>query len=499
MYPELCIPNAPNGVDFCVVIDNQIKYNEVLQREFKNKQDIRIVVSVDMMDTGVDIPEVVNLVFFKKVLSKIKFWQMIGRGTRLCTNLKSVSPSKAFFERMTNDGIRQLYNDKQGFLIFDICNVFPFFKQNVNGRIDKSDATLSLYQKIFMEKVLLYKAMSYNYASLDLADKKFCENLRNELVKEVSNLNRNYIGVIKNLEYVDRYSQVAGWINLNQQQLIEIKKYIAPNVIGVIDLETSRAFDFLCYKFASKRFNPDKDFKKTAKTLYVLASYLVNYKSEVSAVLDHLTTLQYVTSEKFMNDSTVTKVDEVRIELRDLMRYVEKEYLPPIISDFDDMIAKVGDAEEEEIDFKISIDDFKTLEEKVLFLVQENPNIKLVQQIQHMIKPSEEAIEEFKAKVIEIAKTADEYNELFSEDNNLVVFVRRSMELNPLSVNTFIEKEKSYGFNDVQIAYVKELLLFISQNGKFERTDLLREELNFNGIFNSREIGLLIRDIEECF
>ena len=146
MYPELCNPNPTNGVDYCVVIDNKIRYNEVLQREFKNKQDIRIVVSVDMMDTGVDIPEVVNLVFFKRIASKIKFWQMIGRGTRLCPELKIVSPSKAYFERQTNDTTRQLYTGKQGFLIFDICNVFPFFKLNPDGKEDKSDTVLSLYQ-----------------------------------------------------------------------------------------------------------------------------------------------------------------------------------------------------------------------------------------------------------------------------------------------------------------------------------------------------------------
>ena len=135
MYPELCIPNSPNGVDYCVVIDNKIKYNEVLQKEFKFGQRIRIVVSVDMMDTGVDIPDIVNLVFFKKVLSKIKFWQMVGRGTRICQDLKVLSPSKAYFERMTNDKSRQLYDSKQGFLIFDICNVFPFFKLNPSIRI----------------------------------------------------------------------------------------------------------------------------------------------------------------------------------------------------------------------------------------------------------------------------------------------------------------------------------------------------------------------------
>lgn len=94
LYPELCIPDAHDGVDYCVVIDNRIKFNEKLQREFKANQDIRIVVSVDMMDTGVDIPEVVNLVFFKRVLSKIKFWQMVGRGTRLCKDIKIISPKK---------------------------------------------------------------------------------------------------------------------------------------------------------------------------------------------------------------------------------------------------------------------------------------------------------------------------------------------------------------------------------------------------------------------
>lgn len=499
MYPELCISNRPNGVDFCVVIDNQIKYNEVLQREFKEKQDIRIVVSVDMMDTGVDIPEVVNLVFFKKVLSKIKFWQMIGRGTRLCSNLNTLSPSKSYFERLINDGTRQLYTDKQGFLIFDICNVFPFFKQNVNGRIDKSDSTLSLYQKIFMEKVVLYKAMTNNYAKLDISDRKFYDQIRNELINEVLKLNKNYIGVINSLKYVEKYSRVEGWINLNQQELVEIKKHIAPNIQGVIDLSTSRAFDYLCYQFASRKFHPDKDFEKKAKIIYTIASYLLTYKIDISAVRECKSTLSYVTSNEFINDSNVTKVDEIRIELRELMKYIDKKDLDPIISDFDDAILSFDDADEEKVDFKITIDDFKSLDEKVLFLIRENPNIKLVQAIQNMRKPIEQDIIEFKNKIIDIAKTAEEYNEYFSEDINLVIFVRKNIELNPLSVDNFINKEKQYGFNENQISYIKELLLFISQNGKFERTDLLREELNFNGIFNSQEIGLLIRDLEEIF
>ena len=56
-----------------------------------------IAVSVDMLDTGIDVPEVLNLVFFKRVYSVIKFWQMIGRGTRVCKDFNVFSPSKEFF------------------------------------------------------------------------------------------------------------------------------------------------------------------------------------------------------------------------------------------------------------------------------------------------------------------------------------------------------------------------------------------------------------------
>lgn len=497
LYPELCLPNNPNGIDYCVVIDNKIKYNEVLQREFKNKQDIRIVVSVDMMDTGVDIPEVVNLVFFKKVLSKIKFWQMIGRGTRLCPDLKVISPSKAYFERMTNDKSRQLYESKQGFLIFDICNVFPFFKMNPDGKADNSDQALSLNQKIFMQKVILFKTMQSNYAKLDIDDKKFYDSLRFELIDEIKNLNRNYIGVHSNLEYVEKYSNPVSWMNFSQQNLTEIKKHIAPNVQGSIDWEAAKAFDYLCYKFASMKFNQNADFKKVAKTVYALGKYLIDFKGHIAEVAEHINTLNYVTSNDFINKSTVVTVEKIRKELRELMRYIDPNSFKPIISDFDDEINSFEDAVEDEVNFQVTVDDFKTLDEKALFLIQTSPNIKLVYQVQNLIKPTEEAIKEFKSEIIKLAKTADEYNQLFKEDSDLVVFVRKNLEMNPIAVEDFIQCEKSKGFDEMQIKYLKELLIFISQNGKFERKDLLREELNFNGIFNNIQINKLITDIEE--
>ena len=500
MFPDKCLPNNPNGVDYCVVIDNQIKYNEVLQREFKEKQSIRIVVSVDMMDTGVDIPEVVNLVFFKKVLSKIKFWQMIGRGTRLCEGLKVLSPSKAYFERMTNESSRQLYSSKQGFLIFDICNVFPFFKLHPDGKADKSDAVLSLYQKIFLQKASLYRAMLAHYAALDTDDRKFCEALRNDLIKEVSGMNTNYIGVHSNLKYVHKYSELSGWVNFAQTELAEIKQYIAPNIMGVIDLESARAFDYLCYRFATTRFYPNKDFKKVANTIYLLATYLLNVKIHIGEVVSHQETLAYVASDEFIHTSDVTKVDSVREELRELMRFIDPKDFEPIVTDFKDEISSFGDAVEDEVDFHVTIDDFKSLAEKTLFFIQTNLDEPLVKEVQHMQKPTKKSLAKFKEKVISIAKTAEEYNELFPKDEDLVIFVRKNLEFNPVIVQSFLNYLGSIGFNEDQTNYAHELLIFISENGYFDPHDLLRAELLTSpDLFDSEKIKTLLDELNKLF
>jgi hypothetical protein len=98
------------------VIDFQVTYAQSLIDDFgKMSKAPHIAISVDMLDTGIDIPEVVNLVFFKIVRSKTKFWQMVGRGTRLSPDL--FGPGR----------------DKEFFYIFDYCDNLAFFGQNAAG------------------------------------------------------------------------------------------------------------------------------------------------------------------------------------------------------------------------------------------------------------------------------------------------------------------------------------------------------------------------------
>ncbi|PBH92919.1 DEAD/DEAH box helicase, partial [Clostridioides difficile] len=122
------------GGNFVKAVDYSINYVDSIIDDFSDKNKLpQIAVSVDMLDTGIDIPEILNLVFFKKVRSKTKFWQMIGRGTRLCPDLLGVDM------------------DKERFLIFDFCNNFEFFKFNPKGFEGNKAETLT--EKLFNIKV----------------------------------------------------------------------------------------------------------------------------------------------------------------------------------------------------------------------------------------------------------------------------------------------------------------------------------------------------------
>lgn len=118
------------------IIHSEISHVDSLMDDFKNpSRDPQIAISVDMLDTGIDVPEILNLVFFKTIKSKTKFWQMIGRGTRLCPNV---------FE----EG-----KDKNSFKIFDFCQNFTYF--GVNSKGVKTSNTKSLKQRLFLKRAKL--------------------------------------------------------------------------------------------------------------------------------------------------------------------------------------------------------------------------------------------------------------------------------------------------------------------------------------------------------
>lgn len=129
MYPQY-------GGQFCRVIDHYDVRAEQLIDDFKDpKNALTVAISVDMLDTGIDVPEVVNLVFAKPVKSYVKFWQMIGRGTRLCADLNGPG------------------QDKTKFHIFDHWGNFAYFEESY--REANPVVSKSLLQKLFETRMQL--------------------------------------------------------------------------------------------------------------------------------------------------------------------------------------------------------------------------------------------------------------------------------------------------------------------------------------------------------
>ena len=175
-YPHL------NG--YAKVIDNRLNYAQSAIDEFSDPKKLpQIAISVDMLDTGIDVPEVLNLVFFKKVLSKAKFWQMIGRGTRLCPGLL--------------DG-----EDKKKFYIFDFCGNFEFFRMN------KGNATpnmIAVQGAIFgLQFEIAYKLQDMQFQTEEL--KAFRTSLVEHMADQVQELNRDNFAVKQHLKYVELYA-----------------------------------------------------------------------------------------------------------------------------------------------------------------------------------------------------------------------------------------------------------------------------------------------------
>jgi len=184
----------------------------------------QIAISVDMLDTGIDVPEVLNLVFFKKVMSKAKFWQMIGRGTR------------------RSDGLLA-GKDKDKFYIFDFCGNFEFFRMN-NGKPTANQ--VALQSAIFNLKFqIAYKLQDIDYQTKELIE--FRQSLVEDMVGKVWELNKDNFAVRQHLRYVEKYASPENYNALTYENTLQVAEELVPIIIPDDDQASAVRFDALMY------------------------------------------------------------------------------------------------------------------------------------------------------------------------------------------------------------------------------------------------------------
>lgn len=285
-------------------------YAQTIIDEFKNPdKELRVAVSVDMMDTGVDVPECVNLVFFKKVRSKTKFWQMIGRGTRLAPDMECI------------DLIDGEYSGKRRFLIFDYCSNFEFFQTNPNGIEGKDAKTLS--ESIFEKKIKLIAALQ-DGAYADDSYQEWRKQLVTECHGQVAALNSDLISVKLKREYVEKYSKPEAFNALSEGDKGELIKHIAP-LVSVDDTdEYAKRFDNFMYGLMLAQMEALPGYKKAKRQLCGVASALEK-KGTVPQVKAKMPQISAINTDEFWNSNDILLLEKTRKELRDLMKFlVEK-------------------------------------------------------------------------------------------------------------------------------------------------------------------------------
>lgn len=297
IYPNL-------GADFCRVIDNYEKYSSDLIDKFADaEKQPQIAVSVDMLDTGIDVPEIVNLVFFKPIHSKIKFWQMIGRGTRLCENL-------------FGEG-----RDKEEFLIFDFYRNFEYFEMNPEGaKPTKSQSIVSLLFNLRTD--IKFALQDGAYQSKE-ESKAFHDNLADILHKQVAELNRNRIDVRLQLRAVETYAMPESMTCLSLGDVAAMKGNISPLFKNATTDTSALKFDALVLKSQLALVDETVNSTSSERKIMDIAGYLKEKKASIPQVMAKMDVLNEVLSAHFWESKSLGSLERIRRELRELIQYLD--------------------------------------------------------------------------------------------------------------------------------------------------------------------------------
>ncbi|GLI14411.1 Helicase conserved C-terminal domain-containing protein [Methanosarcina thermophila] len=316
--------------EFARVITFKTEYAQNLIDNFSIKEKSpHIAISVDMLDAGIDVPEIVNLVFFKLVRSRTKFWQMIGRGTRLCPDL--FGPGK----------------DKKFFYLFDYCQNLEFFNQNT----ETTEGSLgdSLSTRLFKSRLELLSELDkrleaeikggaetpeiYGEPKTE-AEVRFL--IAETLHDEITSMNLDNFIVRPKRRLVEKYSKPEAWIKLSSEDLSELSHEVAglPSELQP-EAEEAKRFDLLILNLQLALLRAEPGFERLRDKVRNIAG-LLEEKSTIPMVRDQMALILDVQTDEWWENVTTPMLEILRRRLRDLVKLIDKHQRKPIYTDFED-------------------------------------------------------------------------------------------------------------------------------------------------------------------
>lgn len=458
LYPQL-------GDDYCVLIDNQVKYGENLIDIFstadeQTQRHIRIVVSVDMMDTGIDVPDCLNLVFFKQVRSKIKFNQMIGRGTRLCPDV--FGPGR----------------DKTEFIIFDWCGNFEFFDMNPQGAEPMHSETLN--ERLFNTRLDLAVILQDAQYQTEEFTRTLCEQLKDILHAQVCTLKLNHISVRKEMERVDKYRKRESWQFISPVEAQGLRKHIAPLIFLDDSDFAAKKFDMLCLLEQLSLVDPTVDGNKPMQKICTVAE-LLEHKASIPQISLMLPTIREVQSPLFWEAVRANalygldNIERIRVQLRELVQYIIGSQRETFEINLTDVITDQGEAQP-----FITPSSYKR---RVLDYLDENTDNPVLQKIYRMEQLRETDIRELERIFWQELGTKEEYTQAYQSQEryrlwggHIAAFLRSVIGIDRnLAREKYIALIQGEPLTPEQEEYLNDILDYVCQNGDITRETMAEE------------------------
>ena len=435
----------PHLPGYAKVIDNYMTYAQSAIDEFSDPKKLpQIAISVDMLDTGIDVPEVLNLVFFKKVMSKAKFWQMIGRGTRLCPGLM--------------DG-----KDKEKFYIFDLCGNFEFFRMN-KGKATANQ--MALQSAIFYLKAqIVYKLQDLAYQTQELIP--FREKLVGEMLAKVQELDRGNFAVKQHLKYVEKFADPESYKALSYEDTLHLKEEVAPLLQPDADEASAVRFDALMYGI-ELAYLVGKTYKKARKDLVKKVSGVASV-ANIPEIRAQSELIEKILHTDYLDNAGINEFEHIRECLRNLMKYLPHDGAIYNTNFTDDILSV--EWKESELDN----DDLKNYKAKAEFYVRQHQEIIGIANLRSNITLTEADVKSLETILWSEVGTREEYEEVY-QPKPLGEFVR---EIVGLDMNAAKEAFAQY-LNDTnldsdQIYFVNQIVEYIVQNGMMKDLSVLQE------------------------
>lgn len=442
------------------IVCDDSKVKSTIKEFKKSDSQLQIAVSVDMLDTGVDIPEVVNLVFYKKIRSKIKFWQMIGRGTRLAPNLVCTDETGS-------------YLGKKYFYIFDYLRNFEFFREEKNGIEGACGKSVS--ERIFAHKCAVIKLLQDSA----WADQKFL-NYRDQLVSEVhaqiSALNTSLTPVHLVLKHVLKFQNEKSFECLTDEDVMNLSKHIAPLVFnGELD-QYAKGFDNFCYGIMEAQLSEQPINLYRAKIKAVAEKLL--RKTSIKVVRDNLPRLQHLSVNSYYDGLNVLDYEEIRKEIRELAQFTVENGHEPLFIDYDDTVTTVdvpgGTAN------PTPADNFEEYKKKVDAYLSEHMKDEAINKLrtnQPLTKDDFDSLNHIFKEELGNEKMFDQ----LSEGKSLGVFIRWATKMDKDSINDyFAEFINDANMNSMQIEFVQRLINIIVEQGEINMDALMKGRAPFD-------------------